>query len=168
MAYVYMLSNYSIKIFFSLKEMNAAIKVAEQVVQYLPPNSKAPKADTILFDYNVGRIYLHFHRFVEADDSLTKAFKECHSGHPQNARRILTYLVVARFVRGKLPSEQLLAKYQLSNFFSRLVHFFRVGNFAGYLTELETQKSWLISHGFYLIMLHRTQLLLYRNLFSKM
>ena len=168
MAYVHMLSNYSMKIFFSLREMNPAIKVAEQILQYVPATCISPKADMVLFNYNVGKIYLHFHRFAEADESLSNAFKECLYNHPSNSKRILTYLIVARFIRGKLPSEALLVKYQLDGHFSALFRFFRSGNMSGYFQEVERQKEFLLKHGFYLILLHRSQLLLYRNLFSKM
>jgi hypothetical protein len=163
-----MLANHSIKIFFSLKEMNAAIKVAEQIDQYVPSHVVSPKADTILFHYNVGRIYIHFHRFAEADEILSLAFKQCLKSHRENLQKILVYLIVARFIRGKLPSDKLLEQYQLTTRFSGLVRHYKAGNFASYLAELERQKDWLLHHGFYLIMLHRANILLFRNLFSKM
>lgn len=163
-----MIANHSLKLFFSLKEMGPAIKVAEQIVQYVPSTCVSPKADTVLFNYNVGRIYIHFHRFAEADESLSKAFDQCLKDSFQNKQRILMYLVVTRMIRGKIPTDQLLQKYGLHNSFSKLVTHYKTGNMAGFLMELEAKKEFMLKHGFYLIMLHRTQILLYRNLFSRM
>lgn len=75
--YIYLISNASLQIFFGLKEMNAALKVAEQVVQYVPVDCPAPKADRVMYNFYIGRVHLHFHDFIQAEDSLSLAFDQC-------------------------------------------------------------------------------------------
>ncbi|KAJ3326052.1 hypothetical protein HDV06_002437 [Boothiomyces sp. JEL0866] len=56
-------------------------------------------------------------------------------------RSILKYLVIARMVRGKMPSPQLLQKYHLDLYFNPLINALIKGDMVSYNMELDLQRK---------------------------
>ncbi len=84
--YIYLVSNASLKLCFQLKEMNPAMKIIEQVAQYVPKDLVAPKSDLVQFKYFAGKTYFYFHQFIEAEDLLGSAFDLCLASKFKNRR----------------------------------------------------------------------------------
>ncbi|KAJ3277023.1 hypothetical protein HDV01_000075 [Terramyces sp. JEL0728] len=160
-------ANASLKLYFGMKEMHQALKVVEQTGNYLPDTIVIQKADTVTFNYYVGRVYIYFHQFDKADQVLSKAMEDCTFSHFHNRQSILKYLVIARIVRGKLPTPQLLQKYQLDKHYLPLLNAIIKGDIGRYNEELDLQRKYFTKSGFYMILKHRVLPLLYRNLIQR-
>jgi hypothetical protein len=164
---IYVIANASLQLYFGLKEVNQSLKVVDQVHQYVPADLPSLKSDKIEFHYLEGRVFLYFHRFGDADEAFEKAFIQCLPSHFQNRKMILKCWIVARIVRGRVPSAHLLEKYQLGHFRS-LVASFSKGDLKSYQEELFIQRQYLLKNGFFTIMQHRVMLVLYRNAIYRM
>ncbi|KAJ3261749.1 hypothetical protein HK103_004700 [Boothiomyces macroporosus] len=160
-------ANASLKMYFGMKEMHQALKVVEQTDNYLPETIIVQKSDQVTFNYYVGRLYIYFHKFDKADKVLSLAMDNCLPSHYHNKQSILKYLVVARVVRGKLPSPQLLQKYQLHTYYIPLINALVKGDITHYQMELDLQRNYFMKNGFYMILKHRVTCLLYRSLIQR-
>lgn len=65
----------SLVLFFSLGEVNQAVKCVEQIKQYV--TFEGIKSDRVKFDYYAGRVYLYFHQFSRAETHLLNSFQRC-------------------------------------------------------------------------------------------
>nr|KAJ3422640.1 hypothetical protein HK105_007194 [Polyrhizophydium stewartii] len=126
-----------------------------------------PKADQVTFYFNVGKLRLQSHDFYAADENLSLAASMCHADHFENKRLIMLHLVVARIIRGCLPTIELLEKHGLDDVFADLVHYIKTGNYFDYLNALEQRRRWFMRHWLYTIMKERVRLLMCRNLFQQ-
>ncbi|KAH6562706.1 hypothetical protein BASA60_011028 [Batrachochytrium salamandrivorans] len=124
-----------------------------------------PKSDQVTYYYQIGKLKLRYHDFIMADHYLSHAAQLCTVQNFSAKRAILSYQIVARIVRGCLPSNQLLHKYNLSNQFSELVFHIRTGNHRAYMQALDRNSGWFMQRCTYMIMKERVKLLMYRNLF---
>jgi hypothetical protein len=165
---IFMISNASLELYFNLKELNQALKVVQQVEQFVPKDCKPCKSDKVTFLFWQGRVHIYFHRFLDAYRSLSSAFLLCSTQYISNKRTILKYLIISGMVVGSLPSNELLHKYNLQEQFGSLIYSFIKGDLKAFKNELHRQKSWFYHLNCYSIMLHRTTLLLYRNVFARM
>lgn len=72
---------------------------------------------------------------------------------PLLCRRILSYLIPIRLLKGVLPSHRLLDNYPaLSQLYEPLVRAYRIGDLKGYDDALSDNRAALISGGTFLIM----------------
>ncbi|KAJ1962143.1 hypothetical protein GGI12_002826 [Dipsacomyces acuminosporus] len=124
--------------------------------------------DQMTYRYWVGRYYLVCYRFEAARADLDYAFNACPSSHHHNKRAILRHLVVASMVRGRLPSERLLEKYDMEPVYYEIVRNFRAGNIAGFQAALIENMDFFRSQGNFLILLERTEILMYRNALKRL
>ncbi|ORX70823.1 hypothetical protein DL89DRAFT_266943 [Linderina pennispora] len=124
--------------------------------------------DQMTYRYWAGRYYLVCYRFEAARRELEYAFNACPAYHVHNKHAILRHLVVANMVRGRLPTQYLLSKYNVEPVFGILVHHFRQGNIAAFQTALIDNMEFFRSQGTFLILYERTEVLMYRNVLKKL
>lgn len=65
------------------------------------------------YQYFSGRLALYEDNFADASERLQWAFAHCHRGARRNRQSILRFLVPIQLLTGKLPTAQLLQKYEL-------------------------------------------------------
>ncbi|KXS19385.1 hypothetical protein M427DRAFT_449304 [Gonapodya prolifera JEL478] len=126
------------------------------------------KADLVSYRFLVGVYRTMEHQFMAAEPNFAFAFSHCTHSNFSNKRRILTYLSVVRLVLGRPPPRELVQKYSLLDFFTeRLIDCWRVGDYSGFLEEVDQHKEWWRSRGLYTIMKERTKLLMWRNVLRR-
>ncbi|KAJ2757091.1 hypothetical protein GGI19_000332 [Coemansia pectinata] len=121
------------------------------------------RRDRTSYSYWLGRYYLVCYYVESARSQLEYAFSSCPEWHYHNKRAILRHLLVANMIRGRLPSMRLLDKYEMEPVYAHLAHHFRKGNLAGFQRVLADNLEFFRSQGNYLILLERTEILIYRN-----
>ncbi|KAJ2412406.1 hypothetical protein GGI10_003701 [Coemansia sp. RSA 2530] len=126
------------------------------------------RRDRTSYSYWLGRYYLVCYYVESARVQLEYAFGSCPEWHYHNKRAILRYLLVANMIRGRLPTQQLLEKYEMEPVFAHLAYHFRKGNLAGFQRVLADNMEFFRSQGNYLILLERTELLIYRNVILRL
>ncbi|KAJ2007427.1 hypothetical protein GGI04_001518 [Coemansia thaxteri] len=125
------------------------------------------RRDRTSYSYWLGRYYLVCYYVDSARVQLEYAFNGCPEWHFHNKRAILRHLVVANIIRGRLPSSQLLEKYEMEPVYTHLVYHFRKGNLAGFQRVLADNLDFFRSQGNYLILLERTEILIFRNVLHR-
>ncbi|KAJ2888200.1 hypothetical protein GGI21_006758, partial [Coemansia aciculifera] len=121
------------------------------------------RRDRTSYSYWLGRYYLVCYYVDSARSQLEYAFNSCPAWHFHNKRAILRHLLVANMIRGRLPSLQLLEKHEMEPVYAHLAYHFRKGNLAGFQHVLAENLEFFRSQGNYLILLERTEILIYRN-----
>ncbi|KAJ7827660.1 hypothetical protein B0H14DRAFT_1228322 [Mycena olivaceomarginata] len=83
--------------------------------------------------------------YAKAEQELTFAFYHCHIAAHENQARILAYLIPLRFLRGHLPSDELMHRFPiLADIFAPFVAAIRMGDIAGFDRALEQREARLI------------------------
>ncbi|KAI8325080.1 hypothetical protein GQ54DRAFT_295717 [Martensiomyces pterosporus] len=124
--------------------------------------------DVMAYRYWVGRYFLVCYRVEAARKELDYAFNACPAFHRHNKRAILRHLIVANMIRGRLPAQGLLEKYEMEPVYAELVRHFRIGNIAGFQAALVANMEFFRSQGNFLILLERTEILMYRNVLKQL
>ncbi|KAJ2854691.1 hypothetical protein J3B02_002550 [Coemansia erecta] len=119
--------------------------------------------DRVSYNYWLGRYYLVCFFIDLARTSLQYAFDHCPAWHYHNKRAILRHLIAANMIRGHLPTQGLLDQYEMEPVYSQLCLHFRKGNLVGFQQTLIDNMEFFRSQGNYLILLERTEILIYRN-----
>ncbi|KAJ1726446.1 hypothetical protein LPJ61_005180 [Coemansia biformis] len=126
------------------------------------------RRDRTSYSYWLGRYYLVCYYVDLAREQLQYAFNTCPTWHFHNKRAILRHLIVANMIRGRLPTQRLLDKYDLEPVYAELARCFRKGNVAGFQRALMGNMELFRSQGNFLLLLERTELLMYRNLLQRL
>eukprot|EP00823_Brevimastigomonas_motovehiculus_P002693 TRINITY_DN1622_c0_g2_i1.p1 TRINITY_DN1622_c0_g2~~TRINITY_DN1622_c0_g2_i1.p1 ORF type:complete len:413 (+),score=76.81 TRINITY_DN1622_c0_g2_i1:61-1299(+) len=124
-----------------------------------------PKAQTVAYNYYLGRLMIFEEQYKKAESCLEYAFSHCHKRLIANKRRILQYLVPVKLLSGNFPLTQLLKKYQLMQF-DGLIQAIRSGNLKSFNECLEKHQEFFIRKGVFLV-LEKLKTTVYRNLFKK-
>ncbi|KAJ1726454.1 hypothetical protein LPJ72_006335 [Coemansia sp. Benny D160-2] len=119
--------------------------------------------DRVSYSYWLGRYYLVCYYVDLARAYLEYAFNGCRKSHFHNKRAILRHLIAANIIRGRLPTRRLLEKYQMEPVYLYLSYHFSKGNLAGFQHALMANMDFFRSQGNYLLLLERTEILVYRN-----
>lgn len=121
--------------------------------------------DMVTYRYFVGRLSMFEDQYAEAEANLDYALRRCHRAAVGNKRRILTYLVPVKLLRGRLPTARLLRKYGLDEFLP-LVEGIRRGDLRTFNDGLHRYQNVFIRNGTYLL-LEKCKTVAYRNLFKR-
>ena len=70
--------------------------------------SLSAQGTAVGFKYYLGRLNMFSDEFLEAEQNLTWAYTNCPPG--ANRKRILSFLVPVRLLRGRLPMKELLVR----------------------------------------------------------
>lgn len=122
-------------------------------------------AQKVTYNYYLGVKTLFDLRITEAENLLDFVFENCHPGSRKNMRLCLIFLIPIKMLLGRMPSRQLLEKYDLCQFddIKRAVIAGRIGD----LDEaIETHSDFFWRYGIYLI-IERLRPIALRNLFKK-
>lgn len=119
-----------------------------------PSFEQFPISHQVTFCFFAGRLRLFDDDFKATEQHLGFAFRHCPQKYWKSRRQILIYLIPARIVLGKLPSTRLIHKYQLSQYYERLVYCIRIGNVAGVEASLKQWEEFFIRRGVYFVLEH--------------
>lgn len=126
--------------------------------------SNYSKSEQVEYRYFLGRFYLSKEQLSRAYDHLSWAFKNC---LPQTSQQriILKYLIPASMLLGRLPTIQLLQRYNLLDQYGPLVMALKSGNYAGFMLYLEgPYKGWYIDMRVMFLFRNRAPIILLRQL----
>mmetsp|Transcript_48617 Transcript_48617/g.117579 ORF Transcript_48617/g.117579 Transcript_48617/m.117579 type:complete len:393 (-) Transcript_48617:179-1357(-) len=119
----------------------------------------------VTYRYYHGRLLMFEDQHAAAEESLEYAFRHCHKDALHNKRCILMYLVPVKLVQGKIPSPQLLSKYNLEQF-KPIVDGIKKGDLRTFQDGLVQYQDRFIGQGTYLL-LEKCKTQAYRNLFKR-
>jgi hypothetical protein len=78
-------------------------------------------------------------QWVAAEGDLSRAFQLCDKSHMRNTGTILSYLVPVRILRGVMPTDAMLEKYNLG-YFSAVVAALKKGDPAEVEAALDAER----------------------------
>ncbi|XP_045604612.1 PCI domain-containing protein 2 [Procambarus clarkii] len=158
------LVNQFFKIYFKINKLNLC-KPMIRAIESLAFKDRFSLSQLITYKYYTGRKDMFDSDFKSADATLSFAFQRCHAGSRKNKRRILIYLIPVKMLRGYLPKESVLERFNLPEF-REVVISVRQGNVRLLSETLVKHESFFIGAGIYLI-LEKLKILAFRNLFKK-
>jgi hypothetical protein len=121
--------------------------------------------DMVTYRYYVGRLNMFEDQYEAAEEDLEYALAHCHKDAQGNKKRILRYLLAVKLLRGRLPTQALLQKYDLKEFVP-LVQGILQGNLLIFNDGLVQYQDLFIRRGTYLL-LEKCKTVCYRNLFKR-
>lgn len=86
-----------------------------------------PKGASVAFSYYIGKILMLSEQFAESEQYLVEALANSHPDAELSRRKIFEILIPVRIRLGRLPSADLLDKYQL-DVFNTIVESIKKGN----------------------------------------
>lgn len=122
-------------------------------------------AQKVTYNYYLGVKTLFDLRILEAERLLDFVFANCHPGSRKNMRLTLIFLIPIKMLLGRMPSRELLYKYDLKQFddIKKAV----ISGHIGDLDEaIETHSDFFWRYGIYLI-IEKLRPIASRNLFRK-
>lgn len=122
-------------------------------------------AQKVTYNYYLGVKTLFDLRILEAEKLLDFVFANCHPNSRKNMKLTLIFLIPIKMLLGRMPSQQLLDKYDLRQFagIKKALVTGRVGDLD---KAIEAQSDFLWRYGIYLI-IERLRPIALRNLFKK-
>ncbi|BFZ62462.1 hypothetical protein YB2330_003556 [Saitoella coloradoensis] len=163
----YYVANLLFRLYFRLRKTTLMGTTMESINSQITKIEGYPLSQIVEYRYYQGRYELSRNQFPSAREHLLWAFNNCMDASHRNRRLILIYLTAAGLVIGMLPREDLLRRYNLTEYFLPLIHAQRKGDFALHALTIEMHKAWYLKWGIYLILRDRLQLLLFRSLFRR-
>lgn len=158
------LVNHLFKIYFKINKLHLC-KPLIRAIDSATIKDQFKLAHLVTYRYFVGRKAMFDCDFKAADEYLSFAFQHCHLSSSKNKRAILVYLIPVKMLLGYMPKEEILYKYNLTQFVD-IVRSVRMGNLALLNETLEGLQGFFIQCGVYLI-LEKLKIITYRNLFKK-
>ena len=104
------------------------------------------KSQLVTYRYYVGRKYMLYNSFKEAEEYLQYAFEKCDRDVRENKR----YLIPVKILFGQMPKQSLLQKLQLTQF-SGVMEAVKEGHLANLNATLEKHEKIFIKWGIFLI-----------------
>jgi len=122
-------------------------------------------AQRVTYNYYLGVKTLFDLRIVEAEKLLDFVFANCHPKSKNNIRLTLIFLIPIKMLLGRMPSKELLEKYDLLQFndIKKALISGRVGDLDN---AIETHSDFLWRYGIYLI-IERLRPITLRNLLKR-
>ncbi|ROT39447.1 hypothetical protein SODALDRAFT_275484 [Sodiomyces alkalinus F11] len=165
---VYMFANLVLRLLFACRRTHLAKQIFTNIATNSPPLALYPAAQRVTFLYYLGRFNLASCHFVRAALCLQEAYVQTPPSLLSHRQRILTYLIPANLILGRLPTQALLSRPEAANFlapvFDPLAAAVRSGDFVQFQHALEAHEDWLFEKGLLLVLTHRLRPLLWRSL----
>lgn len=122
-------------------------------------------AQKVTYNYYLGVKTLFDLKIAEAEKLLDFVFTNCHPESRKNKRLTLIFLIPIKMLLGRMPSQELLDKYDLNQFndVKKAVIAGRVGDLDN---AIETHSDFFWRYGIYLI-IEKLRPIVLRNLFKK-
>ena len=158
------LVNQLFKIYFKINKINLCTALKRSI-----DNSNLkdlfPVAHQITYKFYVGRQAMFDNDYNTAATYFEYAFEKCPKSYIKNKKIILVYLIPVNMLRGIMPRDKLLLKYDLKPF-SELVKAVKQGNLLKFNQNMIEYEDFFIQNGVYLF-LEKLKMITYRNLFKK-
>jgi len=136
-----------------------------------PPPSLYPASQRVTFLYYLGRFHFSNNHFVWAARCLEEAYIQTPPAFVSHRTSILTYLIPANMLLGRLPSQTLLSRpeamHVLTPVFVPIAQAVRSGNFVLFQHTLAAHQAWLLDKALLLTLTYRLRPLLWRALARK-
>lgn len=156
--------NQLFKIYFKINKMQLC-KPLIRAIDSLPIKDQFPKSHLVTYRFFVGKKAMFDCEYKLADELLSYAFEHCMKDCKKNKRKTLIYLLPVKMLLGKMPSENLLRRFNLEPFID-IRQAVTTGNLRLLNSTLDKHQTFFIKTGTYLI-LEKLKILTYRNLFKK-
>lgn len=122
-------------------------------------------AQRVTYNYYLGVKTLFDLRIAEAEKLLDFVFAKCHPESQKNIRLTLIFLIPIKMLLGRMPSEELLEKYDLGQF-NDIKKAVISGHIGDLDNAIEAHSDFFWRYGIYLI-IERLKPIALRNLFRK-
>lgn len=155
--------NQLFKIYFKINKINLC-KPLKRVIENSNLKDAFPQCHQVVYKFFVGRQAMFENDFNTAAEYFNYAFQNCPNKFIKNKKIILVYLIPVNMLRGCMPSETLLVKYDLKPF-AELVKAVKQGNIYNFNRSLVEFEDFFIENGVYLF-LEKLRMTTYRNLFK--
>lgn len=119
-------------------------------------------AHRVTYKFFTGRLHLYEGNYSKAGEDLAYAFHRIPAKYMNNKRLTLLYLIPARMLKGILPKNELLEKYNMLEF-QDIARGIRSGNVALYNQAFKKHEESFIRKGLYLVV-GKLKYLVYRTL----
>ncbi|KAL8352025.1 hypothetical protein RB601_002380 [Gaeumannomyces tritici] len=132
-----------------------------------PALSLFPAAQRVTWLYYLGVVMFQNDHYPRAVSALSSAYRQLPPSLTKQRRLVLTHLIPANILSGRLPSAELLARpeaRQLAPVFRPLVAAIRKGNFVAFQHAIAARQDWLLERGLLFPLMYRARPLLWRSL----
>ncbi|KAK9760439.1 hypothetical protein K7432_015518 [Basidiobolus ranarum] len=164
---IYFVTNLAFKVYFNLNTIRLCQTFINNIQKAKLSVENFPISQQVTYRYYVGRLYLYQHLIKQAESELDFAFRRCPSEMRKNRKLIFLYLAIAKIIRGRPPTYELLAKYGYTEHLGELIRAIGKGDFQSFERCLETKLDWFLSTGNYMILKERCTILIYRHLIKR-
>lgn len=157
--------NQLFKIYFKINKINLCNPL-KRVIENSGLKDQFPQSHQIVYKFYVGRQAMFDNDYETAAKYFEFAFRNCPSAYKKNKKIILVYLTPVNMLRGYMPNQKLLAKYDLKPF-EEIVKSVKQGNILKFNNDMLEHENFFIESGVYLF-LERLKMTTYRNLFKRL
>ena len=157
--------NQLFKIYFKINKINLCNPL-KRVIENSGLKDAFPISDQIVYKFYVGRQAMFENDYNTAADYFQFAFSNCPSKYIKNKKIILVYLIPVNMLRGYMPNEELLLRYDLKPF-AEIVNAVKQGNIQKFNNDMIEYEDFFIESGVYLF-LEKLKMTTYRNLFKRL
>ncbi|CDS13172.1 hypothetical protein LRAMOSA05350 [Lichtheimia ramosa] len=124
-------------------------------------------AEQVTYRYYMGRFQFYQNNLKKADEHFTFAFRHCPGKMWHNKRLILEFLIPTRMILGRMPSDELLHHYQLTDPYMSLKYALIKGDIYTYLGILDQNVEYFTRTFSYLVLRGRGLVLVWRSLLRR-
>lgn len=156
--------NQLFKIYFRINKLHLC-KALIRALENSNTFNQSTLAQKVTYNYYLGIKTLFDLRILEAEKLLDYVFENCHPESFKNIRLTLIFLIPIKMLLGRLPSKQLMEKYDLHQF-QDIKKALLAGKIGDLDKAIEEHSEFLWRYGIYLI-IERLRPIALRNLFKK-
>ena len=155
--------NQLFKIYFKINKINLCNPL-KRAIEKSGLMEQFPHSHQIVYKFYVGRQAMFENDYETASTYFDYAFQNCPSRYKKNKKIILVYLIPVNMLRGYMPNQNLLIKYDLKPF-AEIVNAVKQGNVLKFNKDMLEYEDFFIENGVYLF-LEKLKMTTYRNLFK--
>ncbi|CAF0800664.1 unnamed protein product [Brachionus calyciflorus] len=155
--------NQLFKIYFKINKINLCNPL-KRVIENSGLKDLFPRSHQIVYKFYVGRQAMFENDYNTAASYFEYAFQNCPNRYIKNKKIILVYLIPVNMLRGYMPKQDLLLKYDLKPF-AEIVSAVKQGNIRKFNQDMIEYEDFFIDSGVYLF-LEKLKMTTYRNLFK--
>ncbi|KAI6562061.1 hypothetical protein MCOR04_009437 [Pyricularia oryzae] len=163
---VYLLASMAFRLLFICGRPMMAWSLLNGLEQ-APPLSLYPAVQRTTYLYYLGLVMFQSDHYPRAAAALDEAYRQLPKHLTKQRRLVLTFLIPANILSGRLPSDTLLQRpeaEQLAPIFRPMAMAIRKGNFAAFQQGLNTHQAWLLERNLLFPLMYRARPLLWRSL----
>lgn len=155
--------NQLFKIYFKINKINLCNPL-KRVIENSGLKESFPRTHQIVYKFYVGRQAMFENDYETAASYFDYAFQNCPNRYKNNKKIILVYMIPVNMLRGYMPKQSLLLKYDLKPF-AEIANAVKQGNIYKFNNDMSLYEEFFIESGVYLF-LEKLKMTTYRNLFK--